>query len=157
MYPYEMSYAVLRGDAALVRHVWQLCGSLEILLCAMLERVAGCRKAWLGTLEALAYENGRGAMYDIGTWTATSVKKDTKASELVECGTNVISRLGDLQCPLYCLYTCRLETKSNIQKEPFQPVTSTSLPLAHLTLSLWSHPDIWCHQSQCGANALTQR
>ncbi len=42
------------------------------------------------------YENGKGAMYDIGTQTATSAMKDTKAGELVEHGMNVISRLGDL-------------------------------------------------------------
>ncbi len=49
------------------------------------------------------YENGRGTMYDIGAQTATSVKKDTKAGELAECGTNVISRLGDLS-PLLLIY-----------------------------------------------------
>ncbi len=48
MYPYEMSCAVSRGDVALVRHVWQSCGSLEILLCATLERVARCRKVQSG-------------------------------------------------------------------------------------------------------------
>src|SRR5260370_37560076 len=41
MYPYESSCAVSWWYAALVSHVWQSWGSLEILLCSMSEGVWG--------------------------------------------------------------------------------------------------------------------
>src|SRR5258705_6672305 len=38
--------------------------------------VAGCGKAWLGTLEVLVGDDREGSTYNIGTGTATSVKNE---------------------------------------------------------------------------------
>ena len=77
-----------------------------------------------GTLEELAYDNGEGSTYDIGTQTATfSQGRMLRPIRLKGCGAIVDFQTGGpTMSPLLLIYMY-LEIKCGLQKEPFCPAS----------------------------------